>query len=234
MESARIDRRRVFANHELFRSFTAAEIEHLVGFSRVQRYRAGEIIYEKGSPGHCLMAVLSGTVKISSPSFDGRQIVLNVINPGEIFGEIALLDGKDRSADATAMSSAELLILERRDFVPFIERHPEICLRLISVLCERLRRTTAQVEDVLFLNLESRLAKTLVQLAELHGQKGQAGIKLDLRLSQRDLASMIGASRESVNRQLGLWQEGGYITLDHGAVTITDIGSLRDMIDAEA
>ena len=233
--TAKMDKRKVFASHELFSRFSPAEIERLVSFSHARSYTSGETIFEKGSPGQGLMAVLSGRVRISSPSPEGREIVLNIIQPGEIFGEIALLDGKERTADATAMEACELLILERRDFVPFLEKHPDVCLRLIAVLCERLRRTTEQVEDVLFLDLQGRLAKTLLHLVEVHGQPASSGgVALGTKLSQRDLANMIGASRESVNRQLSLWEEDGLISRDRGAITILDPGGMQILVGPEA
>ena len=231
--TAKMDKRKVFASHELFSRFSPAEIERLVSFSHARTYASGEVIFEKGSPGQGLMAVLSGRVRISSPSPEGREIVLNIIHAGEIFGEIALLDGKERTADATAMEACELLILERRDFVPFLEKHPDICLRLIAVLCERLRRTTEQVEDVLFLDLQARLAKTLLHLVDAHGQPVANGVALGTKLSQRDLANMIGASRESVNRQLSLWEEDGLISRDRGAITILDPEGMQLLVGAE-
>lgn len=231
--TGKVDKRQVFESHELFSLFSPAELERLISFSHARVYAAGEMIFEKGSPGTGLMAVLSGRVRISSPSPEGREVVLNIIHPGQVFGEIALLDGKERTADATAMESCELLILERRDFVPFLEHHPDICLRLIAVLCERLRRTTEQVEDVLFLDLGGRLAKTLLHLAGVHGRPSAKGIALAAKLSQRDLASMIGASRESVNRQLSLWEDQGLIARDKGAIILVDSQGLLDLTGTE-
>src|SRR3546814_472595 len=182
---------------------------------------------------HTRCALVTGVQTCALPISEGREIILNIIHPGEVFGEIALLDGKERTADATAIEVCELLILERRDFVPFLERHPDICLRLIAVLCERLRRTTEQVEDVLFLDLQARLAKTLLHLADAHGQPSPKGIALAVKLSQRDLANMIGASRESVNRQLSLWEDDGLISRDRGAITIVDSPGLHLLIGTE-
>ena len=220
-QQVRIDKRSVIAAHELFRGFSPGEIDNLVSYTRGTKYRTNEVIFTKGSPGQGLMAVLSGVVRISSPSPEGRQVVFNLIYPGEIFGEIALLDGKERTADATAITECELLVLERRDFLPCLTRHPEMCLHVINVLCERLRRTSQQVEDLLFMSMHSRLAKILLHLAQTHGTRCDRGIKLDLQLSQRDLASMIGASRESVNRQLATWQDEGHVAIDGGTITIT-------------
>jgi len=108
-----------------------------------------------------MIAVLQGEVKIVSLSPTGKEVVLNVIHAGEVFGEIAVIDGKERSAGASATTDCDLLIIDRRDVLPIFERHPEICMMLMQVLCQRLRRTSEQVEDVLFRSLEARAAKAL-------------------------------------------------------------------------
>ncbi len=113
-----------------------------------------------------LFAVCTGQVKITAPSADGKDTVFNLLKEGDIFGEIALLDGRPRTADAIAATDCELLVIERRNFVPLVHSHPEIALKLIEVLCDRLRRTSEQVEDVTFLDLPSRLAKVLLRLTE--------------------------------------------------------------------
>src|SRR5258708_6377764 len=113
-----IDKRQALAGHFLFRHLSEAEVDGLLTRARVQRHKAGAVIFRQGDPGHGLVAVLSGEVKITSPSVSGKEIVLNIINPGEVFGEIALLDGKARSADAVAIAACELLVIDRRDFVP--------------------------------------------------------------------------------------------------------------------
>src|SRR5258707_13324666 len=129
-----IDRRTILRNHALFAHLTSGEIDQLLAHARIAQYRHGEVIFHKASPGTGMMAVLAGQVRISAPSADGREIVLNMINAGEIFGEIALLDGKDRNSDALAQTDCELLIIERRSFMPFLIRNTEISLRLLAAL----------------------------------------------------------------------------------------------------
>src|SRR5206468_9851350 len=129
-------------------------------------YPAGSEIYAKGSPGNSILAVVRGTAKMSSVSDEGKEIVFNIMHPGEIFGEIALLDGEERSADAIAMTDCELLVLRRRDFMPLLENRADICLILLRILCQRVRQTSEQVEDVLFRHLESRIAQASLHLAE--------------------------------------------------------------------
>src|SRR5262249_26345289 len=159
------------------------------GYARVERFRKGATIFHKGDPGSGLMAVLAGEVKISVPSAEGKEAVLNVIPAGSVFGEIALLDGRPRTADAVATEDCDVLVLDRREFVPLLRANPDLALRLMELLCGRLRRTSEQVEDVMFLDLEGRLAKALLRLA---GEQGRGGAPAtQVRITQRELGQMI-------------------------------------------
>ncbi|HXQ50445.1 MAG TPA: cyclic nucleotide-binding domain-containing protein [Stellaceae bacterium] len=142
--------RQILASHTLFGSLTADELDRLLAHARVQTYGARQTIFAKGSSAPTLLAVLKGKVRISSTGRDGEQIVLNVIEEGDVFGEIALFDGKERTADASAIEACELLAIDRSDFVPFVRDNPEVAMRLLSVISERLRHTTGQVEDMVF------------------------------------------------------------------------------------
>src|SRR6516162_10304874 len=153
----------IFRNHPVFSKLPRASIEQLGTYLTKRKVQRGTAIFRKGDAGSELIAILSGSVKISAPGADGREAVLNLIREGEIFGEIALLDGRPRTADAVAMSDCELMVIERRDFVPFLSSHPDVMLKFIEILCSRLRRTSEQVQDITFLNLPTRLAKTLLQ-----------------------------------------------------------------------
>jgi len=210
----------ILERHSLFGSLTPGEIGQLLAHARLETYRPRQQVFQKGAPGLGLLAVLKGKVRISSVGPDGNQVVLNIIDQGQVFGEIALLDGKDRTADAVAMGECELLAIDRRDFVPFVRANPEVALRLLSVMCERLRRTTEQVEDIIFLDAPQRLAKKLLQLVE-----GEA--KPAVTLSQRELGNMIGLSRESINKQLKAWQQEGLLTIEQGTIIILDLEALR-------
>jgi CRP-like cAMP-binding protein len=163
------------------------------------------------------MGVLTGSVKVSVASAEGKDIVLNIFREGEIFGEIALLDGRPRTADATAMSDCELIVIERRDFVPFLSSHPDVTIKFIEILCSRLRRTSEQVQDVTFLNLPTRLAKALLQLTGSE-QGGAPGRKV--AITQREISQMIGRSRESTNKQLRAWVKRGWVRLERGGVSV--------------
>jgi CRP-like cAMP-binding protein len=156
-------------------------------------------------------------VKVSVASAEGKDIVLNIFHEGEIFGEIALLDGQPRTADATAMSDCELIVIERRDFVPFLSDHPDVTIKFIEILCSRLRRTSEQVQDVTFLNLPTRLAKTLLQLT---ANSETPTPKRKVAITQREISQIIGRSRESTNKQLRVWAKRGWIRLERGGVSV--------------
>jgi CRP/FNR family cyclic AMP-dependent transcriptional regulator len=201
----------------------------MLGEAIVSRYAAGAPIFAKGDPGISMMAVLAGRIMISSLSADGREVVLNIIGEGEIFGEIALLDGKERTADATAMTDCELLVLPRRSFLPLLERRPELATELLMVLCGRLRRTSEQVEDMLFLDVEARIAKILLRLVRDRSAEAlPPGAGATVRISQRDLGNLVGASRESVNKHLQDWKRSGIIGITKGAIVIRNADALAD------
>ncbi|MBL6927645.1 MAG: Crp/Fnr family transcriptional regulator [Rhodospirillales bacterium] len=197
-----------------------------------RRFAAKEPVFMKGDPASGMMAVISGRVRISSYSSEGREVVLNVIGPREVFGEIALIDGGERTANAVAMENTELMVLERRDFLPFLERNPELCIKLLMVMCHRLRRTSEQLEDFSFLDLRTRLAKRLLDLANDHGIEEDGGVRISLTLSQRVLGAMMGTSREAVNKQLRAWEDEGLLRLKRGSVTLLDPEQLELIVEA--
>ena len=226
-----IDKRQLMSQSSLLRELSAEDLERLVTYVRVAKFAANEVIFRKGDPGHSMMSVITGRVRIGSLSPTGKEAVLNIINPGEVFGEIALLDGKARTADATAMVDSDLLVLERREFIPFLERHPRTCIDLLTVLCGRIRDTTEMVEDTLFLDLPARLGRTLLRLAERHGEETGDGIRIGIKFSQRELGDLVGMTRESINKQLAAWREMGIVKIDRGHILIGDVDALEDVID---
>lgn len=227
---APVDKRGVFSRHTLFGNLPAADVDMLAGYARVERFRKGATIFHKGDTGGGLMAVLDGQVKISVPSAEGKEAVLNIIRAGQVFGEIALLDGQPRTADAVAMVDCDLLVLDRREFVPLLRANPDLALRIMELLCARLRRTSEQVEDVMFLHLEGRLAKALLRLSQDQGGGGTPSARV--AITQRELGQMIGMSRESTNKQLQDWQRRGWVRLVKGGVELVDRDALQEMTEA--
>ena len=225
-----LDKLAPLRNHPLFREFPPAVIEHLGTYMTRRSVRRGATIFAKGDPGTGLMAVLWGSVKISVPTSDGHEAVLNIINPGQVFGEIALLDGQPRTADAVAMSDCELMVIDRRDFIPFLRREPDVALKFIEILCARIRRTSEQVEDVMYLSFPVRLAKTLLQLT---GGIEPSAAQRRVRITQKELSNIIGMSRESTNKQLRAWEERKWVRLERGGIALLNAEALVNLIAEE-
>jgi len=222
---------RLAAAHILLGHLEPHELDRLMQFARNQRHAAGEVIFRKGDPGISMMSVIEGRVKISVASPDGKEAVLAVLGPGEVLGEMAIIEDKDRSADATALEACELLVLQKRDFIPFLERNPAISIRLLRILCERLRRTSALVEDRAFLSLPARLAKTLLDIADNNGHETADGTRVDFNMSQKIFRGLMGASRESVNKQLHAWQAEGLLTMGREHVVLVRPEDLARVVD---
>ena len=211
------DKRAFLAGHPIFGALRPELLNQLSAYAIPRTVKRGTMIFARGDAGNALFAICSGTVKISAPSAEGKGAVFNLISEGAIFGEVAVLDGLARTADATALTDCELMVIERRDFITLIRERAEFAIKLIEVLCRRLRHTTEQLEDVMFLDLPGRLAKALLQAAE--SSTPVAGGK-KIALTQRNLSEMIGMSRESTNKQLRAWEKQKLIQLQRGGIVI--------------
>lgn len=226
------DGREFLARHDLLGHLKPDELDRLLADARVSRFQAGEMLFQKGDPGDRLYVVLAGRITIGATAEDGKEAVFNVLGPGAVFGEIALLDGRERTADATAGAESHLLVIERARFLPFLERNPEVAARFIAVLCERVRWVSQSFEDALFMELPARLARKLLVLAEAYGEPaGANATRIGFRISQHDLGKMTGVSRESINKLLRGWQDQGLVALGRGRVTILDEARLRRLVD---
>ena len=216
----------------IFNSLSEDELSTLASAVRKRTFRQGEVIFHRDDPGQVLYIIKEGKVKICLISPEGQEISLVVFGKSEYFGELALLDGQPRSADAIALEKVECLALQRKDFHNAIMKHPQIAIHAMEVLCERLRKTDQQVEDLIFLDVYGRVAKKLLELADSHGSKApdSDGIRIEMRLTQQELASMVGASRESVNKVLGYFTEKQYISIDKHRITIHCINDLQQRI----
>ncbi len=227
------DRRELLAANQLFEHVDEADLDALLATAKVTRYRADQMVFQKDEPGLAMMAVLDGRIKISSMSMEGKEAVLNIIEPGMVFGEIALLDGRERTADATAMVDSELLVIYREDFLPLLESRPGLAIRMLEVVCGRLRDTSKLVEDAFTLTTPTRLARQLLRLAESYGKQTNDGVLIDFKMSQRELAAYVGLARENINRQLRSWEKEALISLAAGAVTIVDLETMRDIAEMD-
>ena len=219
----------VLRKHPIFCDLDPEALDQLCRYAKHSSLKRGATIVSKGDPGNSLIAVISGTVKISVSSPDGRSAILNLIGPGETFGEIAVLDGLARTADATANTNCEIYVIDRRDFLPFVRSHPALAMKLIELLCTRLRWTSDQVEEVILQNLPGRLASTLLRLTEKH--KLAPGGRT-IAITQQEISEMVGMSRESINKQLRAWATRNWVRLEHGAIVVLNAEMLRELAEA--
>ncbi len=214
--------RAVLGQCGLFQRLSDRERDALFARARTQKYAANQTIFLMGAPGDSMLAVLRGTIRISAPSPDGKEIVLAVLGSGQICGEIALLDGKERTADARAATDCTVVVLERRDVLAFLAQYPAAWPKLIAVLCERLRSADQQVAEFALSPVPARLANALLRLATSDGEvvNGRSGERI--HLTQRELGTVIGATRECVNKYLRAWQRNGSVRIAERLIVITN------------
>jgi len=217
-------------NCSLFGALRPDERAEVVALARVRTFNAGETVFAIGSPGDQMMALLSGTIRISVPSSGGKELLLAVIQPGEVFGELAVLDGKERSADAVAETACTVAILDRRNILSFFERNPSAWPSPVKVLCQRLRHTNQVFAEVALLELPVRLAKAMLRVLNWEADSAAAE-PAKIRFSQRELANMLGGSRESVNKCLRNWQRTGVVRISGGSIIISDRRALENIAE---
>jgi CRP-like cAMP-binding protein len=221
----------VLRKHPYFVDLEPDAFEQLCRYAKHTTLKRGTTIFSKGDPGTSLIAVISGTVKISISSPEGRNAILNLIGPGELFGEMGVLSGEPRSADATANTNCELFVIDRREFLPFVRSQPSLAMKFIELLCARLRLTSDQVEQVILRDLPGRVASALLRLTEKHKSEPQGRT---IAITQQELSEMVGMTRESINKQLRAWATRGSVRLEHGAIVVLDAAALRELAEAGA
>jgi CRP/FNR family cyclic AMP-dependent transcriptional regulator len=216
---------RALARSALFEDLGAAEVRELAALAHRRRYPAGAPICIEGESDGSMFIVATGRVRISAASIDGDERHLNELGPGDLIGEIALLDGGTRSASAIAVDDSEVYEIERAAFVAFLDRTPELARSLIKLLCQRVRWMTGLLEASAFLGLPARLARWLIMLAAQQGVGHPRGV--EIRVSQQDLAQFLGVSRQSVNEVLQSWRGEGLVGLGRGRIVVLDARRLR-------
>lgn len=219
----------------LFAGLDNAALDVLLALSRQTTVKAREVVCRKGEPGDALFIVISGKLKVANQSEDGRELILAILEGGETFSEMSLIDGQPRSANVTAVQDSQLLIIKRQDFLSYLEQHPEVSIALLIILSTRLREMDSMMGDMRFLDVRSRLAKTLSRLAIQHGRtEGNGSIRIDLKLSQEELGNLICSTRESVNKQLKLWEGEGVLELSQSSFVIHHMSVLEEAATGQA
>jgi CRP/FNR family cyclic AMP-dependent transcriptional regulator len=216
----------VVARVPLFSDLAPADLEALARMLSPRRYARDEVILLQGNTDSDLFIIERGSVRVVLTSADGREVVLALLGPGEFFGELSLLDGQPGHADVIAQDDCSLLRLSRERFQGFLASHPNVAEKLLAVLGRRLRETDALVYDTTFRDVPSRLARVIFKLAANHGRREQDGIVIGLRLTQEDLAAMIGSSRVSINKYIKSWERKGWLASRGGVLKIINPAQL--------
>lgn len=213
-------RRAALSRSALFQVLQPAEIDAVLAQAAVKRVGRGEMILRRGDASSGANIIVSGRVRIGSMSEDGREVTLGVLGPGDVIGEMSVLDGEEVSADVQALEDCTLLFIERARFLRLLRADADLCLRLMAVLCRRIRRSNAALEDMALLELGARLARLLLRLAQDYGAATPRGVRIEVKLSQKDLGTLVGSSREKVNKQLREWEEAGVLGKEDGRMLI--------------
>ncbi|MFI5282040.1 MAG: Crp/Fnr family transcriptional regulator [Candidatus Dormibacterales bacterium] len=215
-------------NTPLFKGATRGELEHLRPSIRPRRFDRGAYLFREGDPSSHLYVIVHGEVKIAHASQSGSEVVFSIAGPGDVLGEMSIFEQEGtRTADAQALGQAECLIIARAPLIEFISTRPALLLHIISTLSGYIKRKDAALGEASFLDIPARVALKLIELAATKGVASADGIVIDMLLSQRTLAGMIGASRENVNRALSRFADLGYIRLTRGKVQVLDRDQLR-------
>ncbi len=217
----------LLAQSQLFGDLLLEDRERIVQLCTRKCFAAKQVIFYQGEPGREMYVVVSGRLKVSVTSEEGKELSFFIFHENDIFGELALLDGERRSATVTAIGPCELLVLHHNDFKQLLKQHQLIGLKLLSLLAGRVRATTSLYENSAFIEIPGRLAGKLLELGEENGTESDGGIQIDLKLSQYELGTLINATRESVNKQLKTWEGQGIIEMRRGKIFLADLPVLE-------
>lgn len=212
--------RTVLQSNFLFRDLPEDSIAQIAAIAKRRKFAKGEIVFSQGDKGDALYGVVAGKVRITASDENGHEVFLNIMEPGESFGEIALIDGRPRTASATLMEDSVLWVIQRADFLRLMHADPRLPIHLLQLFCERIRWTSELIEESAFLNVPQRLGTRLLRLAESHGERTVDGVSL--KISQGELAQFLSISRQIVNQYLQDWRRAEVIHLARGRITIVD------------
>ncbi len=204
----------------LFAGFGPSELESLEKCLVRRQYAGGQVLFHIGDEGGSLHIIESGRVKIALPSYSGEELILTVLGAGELLGELSLFDGKPRSATAQALEKTETLCLQRKDLLALMRNHFDVVEKILEVLARRIRETDMLLADRHFLDITARLAKKILELGDSFGIREEGKVRIGVKITQKELASMIGATRESINKQLKVLRDRGLVWISGGTIEI--------------
>jgi CRP/FNR family transcriptional regulator len=216
--------------HPLLDRLVAADLKALVDNATMLVCDERATLFAHGDAGQSVLVVVHGYVKLAASTPSGREVVLDVVGPGDLFGELAVLTEQPRAATATALTPCSLLSIDGGAFCAALARSPEAMFWMIRLLGRRVSRATEQMTDGLELPAPVRLAKALLELAALHSRLGEGGLEISLPMSQRELGGMTGLIRESINKHLGSWREAGWLSQSGRTITLRNVAALRALV----
>jgi CRP-like cAMP-binding protein len=214
----------------LFADCEQAELSDIIARGNVRTYKPGQDLMVQGEEGRTLFIVIRGLARVSMVAANGREIILDYAEAGHVLGEIAFLDGGERTATVQAIDPVEALVLTKTAFAEIIDKHKGLSLRLLKAMARRLRQNNAVIEADQAYTSGPRLARFLLRL--MMGDSSETGNQLKIALSQSELGNFAGMSREQINRQLSAWVDNGIVALKGGRVTILDREALTDVAEA--
>lgn len=232
--SAQIERqtRALLLKHIFGDELNPQEFDALSELTIKKRADRHQVIFQQGDTADAVMVILHGQLRISTATADGREITLAVMREGDMFGEMGFLDGRERSADATAMKETIYLQLDQQTLYSYLDKNPKLYRALINMLCGRLRKTNQTLTNVSLLTVNGRLAHLIADMMDNHGRKLSDG-SIEITSSQSDLAARIATSRQTVNKHLRDWEKAGYVKLQHSRVAVYDIDAILESVETE-
>ncbi len=231
-EQQNVSKEKYLSRSFIFNALDEQSKQELASYSYIKRFSAGDVIFNAGDPGQSMMAIAEGSVRVGMLTPSARDVTLAELNAGDVFGEIAMLDGGERSANVKALTNCTLVVLERRALLEVLQRNPDLSIRLIELLCHRVRRSDERMMEIAFLDLPARLAKALLRVTVTAPGSSEKPLT-KLSLSQSEIASMIGNTRENVNRCLRKWKQAGIIDLKDGWLIVKDRAHLERIAEPD-
>lgn len=206
----------------IFQGVDPDAVVNLISQMQTESFPRSTTIFDEGEPGDTLYIIIEGKVKLARHAPDGRENLLSVMGPSDMFGELSIFDPGPRTSSAVCVTEVEAATMDSEMLRTWINDHPEISQQLLRVLARRLRRTNASLADLIFTDVPGRVAKTLLQLANRFGTQEGSGLRVNHDLTQEEIAQLVGASRETVNKALATFAQRGWIRLEGKSVVIVD------------
>ncbi|MDD9942762.1 MAG: Crp/Fnr family transcriptional regulator [Myxococcales bacterium] len=223
------DYTRLLARIPLFQGLANDELASIAGLAYTRQFRPKQVVVRQSDAGGDMFIILEGHTKVVASDPEGKDTGLGIMGPEEVFGEVSLFDGAARSATIVAIDACQMLVIEQEPFRRFLEQHPRVAIRLLSVMARRLRQLTERSGDIAFRTVSARLAKAILQLADKYGRKEEDRVRVLFKLSQQDIGDLIGATRESANKHIRHWEQQGIMLQDSGHLVILDMERLREI-----